>query len=506
MIMPTQMSLGVDITADRINLALLKQTRDGIALVKAVNAPMPAGAISQGNVKDPAILARAIAALRKYHKIRTRRTVVSLFARPTLAQVMDLPKILPSNIRQYIQKEVKHCAVLPSRNIVLDYWGIPSSSARSAGNRVYVVATENEKVAGLTKALNQAGLSVKAVEPAEVACARALYEKKIAKNLDSNVLIALVQDADVTLSVFRKQTLDFIRNRNIGQDICQSREGLERFAEEIGAIIQYYDVEIGDSSQNWQLIIVLRQAIQDTEETADLLREKFNNLQIEVLSAESACEYTPVAVNSDAQKPSLVAVGLAMRLLKVNQPRLKINLVPPEAAEIKALKQQALITANVTAAVLVVIILVAGVLGVRTKKVNEAIAHLREKQAAGGATVLLTGQERTYRRADSLSKKLEQLNEILRSKRTADWNLILDDVRYRTPKSLWITSLTGEVDSRILIEGRSTSYEAVHHFVDMLGKSEYIDSAALVEVEKDESTGGLVSYSIDCSLIPFEGA
>jgi hypothetical protein len=41
----------------------------------------------------------------------------------------------------------------------------------------------------------------------------------------------------------------------------------------------------------------------------------------------------------------------------------------------------------------------------------------------------------------------------------------------------------------------------------MLGESEYMVSAALVEAEKDESesAGGLVSYWIDCSLKTFEG-
>jgi hypothetical protein len=39
----------------------------------------------------------------------------------------------------------------------------------------------------------------------------------------------------------------------------------------------------------------------------------------------------------------------------------------------------------------------------------------------------------------------------------------------------------------------------------MLGKSEYMASAALVEAEKDESVEGLVSYWIDCAMTTFEG-
>jgi len=430
--------------------------------------------------------------------------VVSLFACPVLTQVMDLPKDLPSNIGQYVQKEVKHCAVLPSRNIAMDYLGISSSSTKSAKNRAFVVAAENEKVLELTRALNQAGLSVKAIEPPEVACARALYAKKIAKNLDRNVLIALVQDTNVILSVFRKHTLDFVRKRNIGQDICTTQEGLDNFAEEIGAIIQYYDVEIGDSSKNWLVVTVLRHESEDTKQIANMMRSKFGNLQTEILSAKNICQSTPVAVNSDIQKPSFVAIGLAMRLLDIAQPKLKMNLVPSEAAEVKAFKQHALITANIAAVILVVIMWAAGALGMKTKRLNQAFAHLRLKQASGIIQNPRVENEQIYSQAEKFSEKLEQLKSFLDSKHTAKWNLILGDIRNRTPKSLWITSLSGELNSTILIEGRSTSYEAVYLFVDMLGKSLYIDSAALIEAEKDNNARGLVSYSIECSLAILE--
>ncbi|UCC22189.1 MAG: pilus assembly protein PilM, partial [Planctomycetota bacterium] len=240
-------SVGMYISDESIELALLRQTKDGVKLVEAASEPIPPGAVSNGVVKDPAILTKAVKNLKNRYKIGAQRTVVSLFARPVLTQIMDLPEDLPANIGQYVRKEVKHCAVLPSRNISLDYCGVPSQS-RSGAKRVLVVATENEKVLRLIKALNEAGLNVEAVEPAELACARALYEKEIAPLVDSNVLVALVEGADITLTVFQNQTLDFIRRRNVAEDICQSKEGLARFTEEISAIIQYYNIEIGEKS------------------------------------------------------------------------------------------------------------------------------------------------------------------------------------------------------------------------------------------------------------------
>jgi len=497
-------SVGVCISDERIELALLRQTKDGVTLVEAASESIPPGAVSNGSVKDPAILTKAIKTLSNRCKIGAKRTAVSLFARPVLTQIMELPEDLPSNVGQYVRKEVKHCAVLPSRNISLDYCGV-SSLSQSAGKRVFVVAAENEKVLTLIKVLNEAGLNVESVEPAEVACARALYEKKIAGSANSNVLIALVDGADITLSVFQNQNLDFIRRRNVTEDACQSEEGLVRFMEEISAIIQYYDVEIGEKSDSWRLITVLCRGCERAGEIADLLRSKFGNLELEVISEADAVENTPVVTGSDAPAASLVATGLAMGLMKVPQPKLKINLMPPESADVKAVKKYALITANIAAAVLIVMILAVGVLSAILNKTNETIVRLKQEEPVMGTKALWVEQQKISKQAEELREKLNKINEILHSEHCGDWHVILEDIRRRTPQSLWITNLSGEDSSKIVIKGRSTSYEAVHLFVDMLGESEYMASAALVEAEKDESVEGLVSYWIDCSLTTFEG-
>ena len=511
--------LGVDISGERIELALLKETREGVKLLKSASEPVPEGAISQGNVKDPVLLAKAIKALRSRCKIGPRRTVVSLFAQPVFAQIMELPENLPANIGQYVQKEVKHCAVLPRKNISLDYCGV-SSSPKSTGKRVFVVAVENERMFALLRALNDAGLNVEAIEPAELACARAIYGKKIVNSFDFNVLIALIENSEVILSVFRNQTLDFVRTRDIGEDICQSEQGLERFAEEIGAIIQYYDMEIGDRVQSWRLITVLRQDGQRADGIGDFLRGKFKSSEVEVVSSANISENTPVvtcasprdssrrAMESDTSRASVVAAGLAMRLLDVPQPKVKINLLPPESAEVKAVKQHVLITANIIAVILAVMILTVGVLSAALNKKSETIAQLKEDQSQLDTRALLFEQKRVNEQAEGLREKLEKLNGILRSGQVGDWNLILDDIRQATPRSLWITSLTSGRQSKVFIKGRSVSYEAVRLFVDMLGKSEYIASADLVGAEKDPApaagagAGGLISYSIDCSLAP----
>jgi Tfp pilus assembly protein PilN len=149
-------------------------------------------------------------------------------------------------------------------------------------------------------------------------------------------------------------------------------------------------------------------------------------------------------------------------------------------------------------------ILAVGVLSASLNKTNESITRLKAGQDSTGTHALLDEQERIDRETERLRVELETVDKLLHSGTTGDWDLILDDIRYRTPQSLWITSLFSEDNSRLLIKGRSTSYQSVRLFVETLGGSKYMTSVALVEAEKDEGVGGLVSYSIDCSLTIFE--
>ena len=57
-------ALGVDISDGLINMALLKKSAKGIELVKTASGELPDGAIVDGRVEDPVVLAKAIKELK----------------------------------------------------------------------------------------------------------------------------------------------------------------------------------------------------------------------------------------------------------------------------------------------------------------------------------------------------------------------------------------------------------------------------------------------------------
>jgi len=496
--MRAQTALGIDISQDLINLALLRKNKDGVQLLKAASAPVPDGVIKNGSIEDSAMLFKAVRELKNRNKIRAGQAAVSLLARPVLLQIIDMPKLLPTNIGQFVQNEVKHCVALSGKEIAFDFCGI-GSAGRDGTSRLFVVAADAQKVADLARASNQAHLNVAAIEPPLLAYARAFYDKKIAGKFDCNSLLAILQGSTLTLCVFKKQTLDFVRTKHISKEKTEPDGLCQWLADQINAIIQFYQVEVPDSPGKWEVTVVA-DSIQLPKDTEESLKAKVASTSLQVRTHENAWQDTPVGQNDSPDRPSAVAIGLAMKLLGIDGSNLRINLLPPEAAEVKTLRKDLLITANIAASLFVLMIFAVGALAVMTDKVNEKIARKKQTQSLRDAYALFREQTLVEMQIKQLSDRPDLLSSIANSRPDVDWAGLLNDIRKATPKTSRITDLLSKSHSKMSLKGLAVSYEVVHLFVEMLNKSEYIESAALLETEKDDGEGGLVRYSINCAL------
>ncbi|MBA7646184.1 hypothetical protein ES703_53946 [subsurface metagenome] len=490
-------ALGIDISDGRISLALLRQNAKGIKLLKAASSPVPDGAIKDGNVEDPVILAKAIKELKTRNRIRARQAAVSLFVKPVVVQILDTPKGAPTSIGQFVRNELKSYLTLSGREIAFDFCGI--KSGQGPGKRLLAVATDGQKVAELAKICSRAGLNVEVIEPPLLSYTRALYAKKIEGKFDCEVLIAVLQGDVLNLCVFRKQNLDFVRVKDISEEKLEPNKLCHWLADQINSIIQFYDIEVADSSGKWEVIVVAdhTQLPDDAEES---LRVKITGVSLEVRTGESACQDTVIAQNDGPEKASVLAIGLAMGPLDKNGNGLKINLVPPESAEVRVIKKQMGITVTIIVAVLLLMILAGGGLSLTADKVKRGIAQKKQTERSQDTYILLSEQESLDRQIELLSERPARLKDILDSRYSLDWAGILEDVRSRTPGTVRITNLYSKGNTEMHLEGLALSYEVVRLFVEMLNKSEHISSASLTETVREDEGGGLVMYTINCLL------
>ena len=495
-------ALGIDISHGRISLALLKRTaKGGVKLVKSASGTVPDGAIKDGNVENPALLASAIKKLKASKGIYSQNAAMSLIANPALVQILDLPEDRPSNVRRFVIDEVKHYAVLPMKHVAVDFRGI-NIPGKAGERRILVAATDERRVVDTGLALDKKGLSLKAIEPGWLAYIRACYEKKISGEFDTNLLFAVVHNDTITLCLFRNETLDFVRTKRIDPGGSGSAGYFDWLGDEINAIVKFYDFEVSGKSNKWKVILAADNRDGSLQEHLEQLRSKLDAAELALAPLGEAYVGTPIAKTPRCCEPSVVAVGLAMKLLGLGGCDLGINLLPPQVVEARAIQKQVLVIANVAALIFLLMVLVVGFLNMRVEKVNERIVEKTKTIAGKDIPALKDEQTALQEEWVRISSMVEELNAAAGTTESVKWARILDEIGFATPQDVQISGLSSNDSSKISLRGLARSQEAICLFIDTLNDSNRIGTASLVRAERDGQADGLVRYSINCSLIP----
>jgi Tfp pilus assembly protein PilN len=502
-------TLGIDICESRISLALLKKSDKGIKLLKAISEPMPTGAVENGNIKDAAILSRTLKQLKKRIAASTIPTAVSLFAEPTILQVMDIPKQIPDNIGKFVNEQVKHFAALLGRKINTDFCGVSGISPDgSHSSCVLAAASDKKRIANLVEMYSQAGICAEAIEPAVLAYIRALHKEKIEGRFESNVVIAIVRDNKLTLCVFRKQSLDFIRTRDIGES-AGTEEISKWLASQINTVIQSYQVKASLNSGQWETTIVADcdKLPADSEEG---LKANIPGSEVQLLRSEDACKISSISRNSTransirADEPSFAAIGLAMKLLDTNMFNLGVNLIPEETVRIRATRKTALVTANIMAALLLAAMLVVGGSIWKVQKINKDVD--KKKTRLLQETRSLFEENKTLdEKINNINNKLKVVNKISDSQSELYWPGLLSYVAKIRPKTICILSMASGKGDQVILKGLALSNEDVYMFTEQLRKSELIDSASIYQTNKNDKDNRFINYEIRCIPAPRKG-
>lgn len=496
-------ALGIDISEHRISVALLKKTASDVKLLRQGQAKVPEGAITDGNISNCALLGGAIRKLLKKSRISARQATVSLVAKPALAQIMQLPEDLPSNINAFIKSEIRHSPVLAGKESEHDFCRLKKLLQNEMG-RIFVSATDRDKLGDLLKTYSIAGVDATEIEPPAVAVVRAVYNKKICDRYDSNVLIALVHGSVVTICVFRKDELDFIRSIEIDSASDDQDAYIDCCEREINSVIQYYDIEVDSVEGKWEILAVLENPTVQANDLEFALQKSFG-LNANVCCSATVYDDTILVKNDKIEHCSITATGLAMRQLRVSGSDLAMNLIPAEAEETKSAKKFALIVANIAALVLLITFVCAGILRLQLGQTQKVMEQQKADGAQDNIEQLLSDQRRVNMQIAYLSDKKKRMRKIFETKEEFLWPQILDDIRKSTPATLYITSISNPDGADLVLQGNAASFKSIHIFAELLGKSRYIQSAVVAQTQKNLHVEGMVTYSITCVLSPGKG-
>ncbi len=489
---------GIDIAEDRISIVVLTNGEKGPHLVKSDVMPMPEGAVKDGNIEDAKLLSKALRELKVRNRIWSKRAAVSLFAKPVVIQMIDMPKQVPSNMGQFVRNEVKHCVALPSGDVVIDFCGI-GLSRRGGDKKILAVSAETEKLTRLVNVLSRAGFSVELVEPTILSYIRAIGSERTTFKAAFNVLLVILRQTTLTLCVLRNGVIDFVRTKEASRNLAKKTDLYSWLADETGEIQKYYSCEVADSPDKWE-ITVFTDSEQTTRPVEEFLRPKMTAEKFQVRTAEDAFMDTPVPVPADSQRPSPVAIGLAMKLISVKQDAVKLNLLPQRMMRIREIKRDVLVAANALAVLMLIMVVVVGGPAWLAEKISGTIAEKRLQISGGDTQEKLEQHRQLDERLKALAGRLNRIAQISVSHHDVNWVGVLYDIGKATPRSVRITSLSCPNGTKIEIAGLALSNEAIYLFVESLEKIQNISSVALLKAEEQGTKRGLMTYQLSCEL------
>lgn len=493
-----RVTVGIDVTETEVSMVMLRRTTAGGTVLDAAAVALPPGVIEAGRITDPKALAKVLKSVKR-RRMQTGLVSISLPIRGTLTRILPLTEQDPQRIGQFVREELKQYAVLSGRETVWDF-RVLSTARQDVRGTVLVAAADRENVAALTAAGQLAGLQIGIIEPAAVACTRLLGTERASASADRELMVVLLKEATLTLCVFRRGLLDFIRTEVLTSGAGQSEAAGRRIAEEVTAVMRFYSVR-HDAPKQWSIALA-------DDARASVLAQVQAALGTDA-AVGSVSMVTPAHLPGELgidlrghQDLSLTVLGLASRAGGIGEDASSVNLLPPGVSVARSAKKEMFVVANVAAVLMLLAIVGTGIVAYTSRHISRNIADMRQQSLQRGESTLPAATaEKAYLEAqrENLSGEIRHLKTLNASHPAVDWVQFLMDVRNACPaRRVQLKDLVFDGGAVVTIRGNAVSAEAVRAFVEAMNASSQVRRA--VPPKWSKTNHGLIDFEIKCAI------
>lgn len=173
--------LGIELTPERVNIALVEQGRQGIKLSSLVSVPLDEGAIEEGRIMDTAAVAEAIRQGLEEKKIKAKNAISAIPMGDAVIRLIRLPAELSNaELREMVlYQEAPLYLPFPREEADVDYQKLGSSLDDDGIERVEVllVGTLRSVTDTIASTFIQAGIQLTTLEVSSFALMRTMREQ-----------------------------------------------------------------------------------------------------------------------------------------------------------------------------------------------------------------------------------------------------------------------------------------------------------------------------------------
>jgi type IV pilus assembly protein PilM len=168
--------VGLDVGTTAVRAAELSVRKGEVVLERFGQVALPPGAVVDGEVAEPDLVASALRDLWRRVRYSTKQVVVGVANQRVVVRLTDLPAMPEDELRSSLAFQVQEYIPIPVEEAELDFNIIDEYEDENGARlmRVLLVAANKDMVGGLVRAIERAGLDPVGVDLTPFALLRAL--------------------------------------------------------------------------------------------------------------------------------------------------------------------------------------------------------------------------------------------------------------------------------------------------------------------------------------------
>ena len=547
-----QRVIGLDIGTHAVRAAELSLGRGGSdpTLTRFAQVALPAGAVVDGEVVDPGLVATSLRRLWAEGGFKSRRVILGVGNQRVVVRQADLPQMSEEDLRSALQFEAQELIPIPIDEAILDFDILEQIADNEAGDpmmRVLLVAAHRDMVANLVTAATEAGLTPDLVDVVPFALIRAAGEVSPPPLLGDEqraseaivgigggvtnvvvheggvprfVRILVTGGAGVTqaiadeLDVDPDMAEDLKRRADLASsDALEARAGrvvadrTTPLVEEIRGSLDFYLAQsdatpisrvlvTGGGSRTPQLLARLTEQLRLPVERAHPLERvavgRTGIPETELIDAEPLLA-TPIGLALAGRRPE-------------NGTGRRLSVLPREVEIVREQRRQSVVVAGGVGAFAVLLL---AIWLAQNGKVNDE-RHKADRAEAEVAQ--LRRQTAGLQDATQLQTQLDQRRQTVAAALTGDiaWTRLIQQIATVIPNDVWLTSFTGSSASgqgTVNFSAMGFDHTSAARWLLRVGELPSLTNLWLPSSAKQgEGANALVTFSSTATLTPAAGS
>ncbi len=159
-----QLVVGVDIGSHSVKVCQLKRTDKAYSVVSLGSAVLPEGAVDDGALNEPEVVAAAISNLFKNLKIKKKKVGFSISGYSVIVKKVNLAVMNEKDMEAHIMSEAEQYIPFDIQDVYLDFQDLKTNTPDHERTDVMLVAAKKEIVDDYLEMLDSIGLQATIVD------------------------------------------------------------------------------------------------------------------------------------------------------------------------------------------------------------------------------------------------------------------------------------------------------------------------------------------------------